>query len=399
MNYEASATPRKVSKCARRRLKRADTSIGVIILASLTVALGFFIWGFALGWFGTSLGDLTNSLNRAVLQVKTTAQLSFELLNYTSAGRSAILRNIASVPVTLTRLEIVTPDGRVMAYYPATGYSNLTKVLPGANATLDETVIPLCNLCRGGDKLRFRVWFVASGLFNEANPLLSVDEMKYAETIFVYPGNPPPSACAIPEGTKWLMVDIMDPITYTDSGKIPPSPNDKLFIRMPFASHSEEVLINIAVLNATGEVGGASATVPSISNTIHELRGTLANFQVPLNITVSASGFEVVQREWFLGGVPFRAHASGVQLWWSVDTATNTRIVDVVQVELGVNDLTGGKFTITLSLYDCNGVMLYTKSNTVAIPAGIFNDSVFFDVSPPVRMDDVFKVVVRVSEA
>jgi len=390
---DVSTSPRPM-----RRSIRGDTTIGMVIVVALTVAMGFFIWGFTLGWFGVSLSDLTNNLNRAVLQVKTTAQLSIELLNYTSFGRNAFLRNIASVPVTLTRVEIVTPDGIVLASHPANGYVNLTKVLPGKNTTLSESNIPLCNSCVGGEKLKFRVWFVATSLFNEENPLISVDEMKFVETIFVYPGGGTPSACVIPEGTKWLMVDLVDPVTYTDTGKIPPSPNDKLFLRIPFASHSEQTLVYVGVVNATGEVGGASATVPSISNVIHELRGSLANFQVPLNITISASGFEVVQREWYLGGIPGKAHASGVQLWWSVDMATKARVVDLIQVELGVNDLTGGNFSVSVELRDCRGMLLFNNTNRVSIPRGIFTDTVFFDISPPVKMDDVYKVAVVVRE-
>ena len=379
------------------RWRRGDTVISALILAAMTVGIGFFIWGFATGWFGVSLSDLTNSLNRSVLQVKTSAQLSFELLNYTANGRNAIMRNIADVPVTLTRVEIVNPEGRIMSYYPSTGYTNITKLLPGENATLGETEIPLCGLCRGGDKLRMRVWFVASALYNEDIPLISIDEMKYVETVFVYPGMPPSSACAIPEGSKWLIVDVVDPVTYTDSGKIPPEPNDKFFIRTPAASQLESVFVDVLVVNASGAVGGVSGTILTISNTIQELHGNIANFQVPLNITITASGYEVIQRYWYLGGLPNEAHASGVQLWWVIDTATNKRMLDVVQVELGVNDLTGGNFSITLSLHDCNNNLLYRGTTRINIPRGMFTDTVFFEVSPRVNMEDVFAVVVEVS--
>jgi hypothetical protein len=73
--------------------------------------------------------------------------------------------------------------------------------------------------------------------------------------------------------------------------------------------------------------------------------------------------------------------------------------LDVVQVELGVNDLRGGNFSITLSLYDCNNNPLYRKTNQIRIPPGIFTDTVFFEVSPRVNMEDLFRVAVEVSRA
>ncbi len=390
------ATPRKGRYSVRRR---GDMTVGALVLLAVTLAIGFFIWGFSLSWMGISFNDLSNSLNRSVLQVKTSAQLSFEAINYTTSGRIAIVRNVADVPVTLTRVEIVTPEGYLRAFYPSAGFANLSKLMPRQNVTLTDVEIPLCGVCVGGERLKLRVWYVASDLFDEANPVFSADEMKYVETIFIYPGGSPPSACQIPEGQKWMFIDVIDPITFTDSGRIPDSPNNRLFVRAPFASHSEDVLLNVVVVNASGAVGGVSGMVPSIGNSIVELTGPIGGFVVPLNITVDASGFEVVQRFWRLGGIPYRAHASGVQLWWSFDTATNQRLLNVVMVELGVNDLVGGSFVITLRLKDCVGNTIYIASNTVNLPRGIFSDSVFFDVSPPVRMDDVYEIIVEVDQA
>lgn len=390
----------KTSTKARHTVsRRGDTTVGALVLLAVTLAIGFFIWGFSLGWMGISFNDLSNNLNRAVLQVKTSAQLSFEAINYTSSGRSAMLRNVADVPVTLTRVEIVTPEGYLRAYYPSAGFANLSKLMPKQNTTLTDREIPLCGVCVGGERLKLRVWYVATDLFDEANPVFSADEMKFVETIFIYPGGPTLPTCQIPEGSKWLFIDLVDPITFTDSGRIPNPPSNRLFVRAPFASHSENVLLNVVVVNASGAVGGASGTVPSIGNSIVELSGPIGGFVVPLNITVEASGFEVVQRFWKLGGIPYKAHASGVQLWWSVDTATNERLLNVVMVELGVNDLVGGNFVITLTLKDCMGNTVYTSYNTVNMPRGIFRDSVFFDVSPPVRMDDVYEIIVEVNEA
>lgn len=367
-------------------------------MVALTIGIGFFIWGFALSWLNLSFNDLTNNLNRSVLQVQTTAQLSFEFINYTSTGRNAVVRNVASVPITITRVEIVTPEGYLRAYYPPTQFANLTKVLPGRNATLSSSVIPVCNVCVGGERLKLRIWYVATKLYDESNPLLSADEMKYVETVFLYPGGRRASLCDLPPGTKWMSIDLVDPITFTDSGRIPGPPSNKLFIRAPFASHSENVILNVQVVNASGAVAGASNTVPTISNSISELTGGIGGFTVPLNITVSAGGYEVVQRFWRLGGIPLKAHASGVQLWWTVDTATGERILNVVMVELGINDLVGGTYVISLTLRDCQNNILYSSNNRITVPRGIYNDSVFFDVSPAVRMSDVYQVIVEVRE-
>lgn len=192
--------------------------------------LGFLSGGLALSWLNISFNNLSTNLNRSILQVKTTAQLSFELVNYTTTARSAIVRNVASVPVTVTRVGLVTPEGYLRAHYPPTIFANLTKILPGENATLTDDEIPACYICVAGERLKMRIWYVASALFDEANPVHSADEMKYVETVFLFPGGRLPTVCEIPEGVKWMAVDLIDPITFTDSGRVPRVPSNKLFI-------------------------------------------------------------------------------------------------------------------------------------------------------------------------
>ncbi|MCS7145272.1 MAG: hypothetical protein RMJ28_06625 [Nitrososphaerota archaeon] len=373
-----------------RGRSNGDTTIGAVILAALTVGMGIFILGVASGWLGATLQSSTNEANRAILLVKTSAQLSFEAVNFTSRERSIILRNIADVPVIVTRIEILTPGGALKASYPSTGFTELAELLPSGNATLSGGVIPLCATCLPLETLRLRVWYVASALFNEENPVLSADEMRYVETVFVYPPGGVAARCPLPP--NWMTVDVIDPVTYSDTGKIPSQPNNRIHARFPYASSSATVSVDIQVINASGAYGFATRNVPTIGNEMYSFTGSFGGFQTPLRIHVLAAGFNVLQREWRLGGIPWKAHASGVTLWSNAE-----KMVDVVEVELGVNDLVGGRYRITVNLYDCNGELITSRFVITNVPRGIFTDSVFVDV-PPILLMDIARIDVLVEE-
>lgn len=379
----------------KARSRSGDTIIGAIILASATVALGIVVWGFAAGWFGVSLYDLTKNVNRDILLIKTSSQLTFEFVNYTSTDRSVIVRNIAKVPLTITRVEIVSMTGQTKDYRPVTGvgYANLTRVEPGESAILNADILPPCPTCQSRERLRMRIWYIASSLFDEANPQLSIDEMRFSETLFVYPELGVVSVCPLPE-EGWMMVNIVDPATYFSSGRIPGPPFNKISVRTPKASSLADVDAMITVTNSSGEVAYASSRIRSISNSLQSFTGPFSGFQVPIIIDISATGFEVIQHRWILGGIPGKAHASGVTLWYDAE-----EFVDVVEVELGVNDVVGGRYRIVVTLYDCLDTPVGQGSVTATIPTGIYSDSVFVDISPAVKMENVYKVEVRVEEA
>lgn len=71
-------------------------------------------------------------------------------------------------------------------------------------------------------------------------------------------------------------------------------------------------------------------------------------------------------------------------------------MLTTVMVELGINDVVGGTYIISLTLRNCIGATVFASSNTITVPRGIYNDSVFFDISPAVRMTDVSEVIVEV---
>lgn len=365
--------------------------IGAIILAAITVGVGIFLLAVSSGWLGITLQTSTDEANKAILLVKTSAQLSFEAVNFTNVEKTIILRNIADVRVTVTKIEIVTPEGALKASYPNMGFLKLAELPPRGSAKLDASVIPTCPACQPLETLRLRVWYVASTLFNEENPLISADEMRYVETVFVYPPGGAVAKCPLP--ANWMTVDVMDPVTYTDLGRIPHPPNNKIYVRFPYASSGTFVSVDLQVLNASGQYGFATKTVPTISNEMHGFTGSFGGFQVPLRIEVLAAGFNVLQREWRLGGIPNKAHASSVTLWSNAE-----KIVSVVEVELGVNDLLGGRYRVTVTLYDCNGDLIASRFTIINIPRGVFADSVFVDV-PSTLLTDIARVDVTVEEA
>ncbi|MEM0445181.1 MAG: hypothetical protein QXO86_07890 [Nitrososphaerota archaeon] len=374
----------------RRGGKRGDTVIGAVLLAALTVGVGIFVLGVATGWLSASLQSSTGEANRAILLVKTSAQLSFEAVQYTTDVRSVTLRNIADVPVIVTRIEIVTPQGTLKASYPSGGFEKIVELAPGGNVTLGGGVVPACGSCLPLEPLRLRVWYIASGLYDEDNPVISADEMRYVETVFTYPPGSVAPRCPLPP--SWMMVDVVDPVTYFDLGRIPPPPNNKIYARFPYASSSVNVQVDMQVRNATGELGFASGTVPSISNEMQALAGSIGGFQVPLEVNIVAAGFDVIQRRWVFGGIPNKAHASGVTLWSNAE-----RVVNVVEVELGKNDLLSVSLRVTVILLDCNGDLIASRSVTTTIPQGIFSDSVFVDI-PSTPLTDIASVEVIVVE-
>ncbi|MEM1534597.1 MAG: hypothetical protein QW059_05475 [Nitrososphaerota archaeon] len=374
----------------RRRKKSGDTVIGAVLLAALTVGVGIFILGVASGWLGASLQSSTGEANRAILLVKTSAQLSFEAVNYTKHTRNITLRNIAEVPITVTRIEIVTPEGALKASYPSGAFTNITGLAPGGSAVLGDDVVPICGSCLPQETLRLRVWYIASSLYNKDNPEISADEMRYVETVFTYPPGGVGPRCPLP--SNWMTVDVVDPVTYFDLGKIPPPPNNKIYARFPYASSNVIVPVDLQVRNASGELGFASNTVPSISNEMQAFTGSFSGFQVPLEVNIAAAGFNVLQRRWVFGGIPNKAHASGVTLWSNAE-----RVVNVVEVELGKNDLVDLSLRITVILRDCNGDLIASRSVTSTIPRGVFTDSVFIDI-PSTSLTDIATVEVIVEE-
>ncbi|GBC70960.1 hypothetical protein HRbin02_00734 [Candidatus Calditenuaceae archaeon HR02] len=380
-----------MTRRGRRFRRRGDTVIGAILLTALTVGAGVFILAVATGWLGVSLQSSTSEANRAVLLVKTSAQLNFERVFYTGVVRNVTVRNIADVPITITRIEIVSPSGVLKASYPASGFTRIGEVQPQQAIELDSGVVPACSSCTSFETLRMRIWYVASSLFDDANPMISVDEMRYVESVFVHPPVGAPARCPLPP--NWMMVDVVDPVTYTDSGKIPPSPNNRVYVRFPFASSSGTATVDLQVVNATGEYGFATNTVPTISNVLQPFAGSFAGFQVPLTVRVLSADYTILQQEWVFGGIPGKAHASGVTLWSDAN-----KNVNVVEVELGVNDVVGGNYRVTVTLYDCNGAQILSRSITVRIPVGIFTDSVFIDI-PSTPLTDIKRVVIGVEEA
>lgn len=260
----------------------------------------------ASGWLGVSLQSSTDEANRAVLLVKTSAQLSFEKVLYTGDVRNVTLRNIADVPVVVTRIEIVSPDGSLKASFPSNGFANITEIPPKEAVELDRSVVPSCGSCVSLETLRLRVWYVASGLFQEDNPAASADEMRYVETVFTYPVGAISPTCPLP--SSWITVDVVDPVTLFDLGRIPNPPNNKIYVRFPYASSRTNVAVDLQVVNATGEWGTASNTVLSMSNEMQAFTGSIAGFQVPLRVTVIAAGFDVRPAVWVFGGISGKAH-------------------------------------------------------------------------------------------
>ena len=110
-----------------------------------------------------------------------------------------------------------------------------------------------------------------------------------------------------------------------------------------------------------------------------------------LRITVS-SDWNLIQREWVLGGIPGKIHVSGVFLQWSrID-----RTIEGIMLELGYGEV--GRYIVKVTLKDCYGDTLYTTSINVNVDEINVFEVRFIHVSESIRFDQVYYVETEVEE-
>ncbi len=311
--------------------------------------------------------------------------LSIEYINYTVETHLVNVRNLAKIPLTITRIELWRESGLVDSF-PNPGYGNITKLQRGESTTLE---IPYCMDCTLGENLLLRIWYIASPLYKD-NIVEAIDEMTFIETSFINNVGTVVSECPLP-GT-YLVVDVMDPITLVDSGEILPEPFNVVYIRSPLTNMLGVASFQVIVEGSNGVgVGYASYDIPS--NNLIRIQGNYEGIRGPFNITVSSHGYEVLPHEWNLDHLDEGVHVSGVRILWS----GADKLVRHIEVQLGFAH--PGTYRVSIELLDCNKNLIGYGEKYTSLPSDVSGEASIIEIiglENPVEIEQIYYVRVKV---
>ena len=362
-----------------------STVIGAAILTVITVILGVLLFGIAMGWLSATSNESTSEVGQEVLKIQSYQMLSIEYINYTVETHLVNVRNLAKIPLTITRIELWGENGLIDSI-PNPGYTNITKLQRSESATLE---IPYCSDCELGENLLLRIWYIASALYRE-NIVESIDEMTFIETSFINNIGTIASECPLPE--TYLVIDVVDPITLVDSGEILPEPFNIVYIRSPLTNMlgTADFQVNVEGANGMG-VGYSSYSIPS--NNLIRVQGNYEGIRGPLNITISSHGYGVLPRGWSLGYLEGRVHVSGVRIIWS----GADKLVRHVEVQLGFAQ--PGTYRVSIELLDCNKNLIGYGEKHVNLPPDVSGEASIIEIiglENAVKIEQIYYVEVTI---
>lgn len=302
------------------------------------------------------------------------------------------VRNIAKqeIDLTVTRIELFLGD-RFYDSFPKSpqGFGNLTKLKMGEKKILDA---PTCPPCQRGQNLTYRVWYISSSLYDVENPLLSVSNMLYIEFKTIKPiGIAEVLKCPLPTD-NWIVVDYVDPATGAIFGRISEL-EPAVYIRPSLASSQiNDMPFTVTVIeDNTGKSGSGTTNIDIPSVRLERISGSFGGLQTPLRIIVSSS-WNIIQREWFLDGIPEKLHISGIYLQWSrID-----RMLEGIMLEIGLGKT--GSYRMSVILKDCYGDILQVLSTNVKVERTNDFEIRFIPVSNSIRLDQIYYVETDVEE-
>jgi len=380
----------------KRKSTKGLTVIEVVVITSIVIALGIFLMMYSAGLFTTTTLDLTEETSRNIQLLR--GILLIEAVHYYSRedGTDAAdiyVRNIAKHPIdlTVTRIELIISHDVLHDYVPksSVGFGNLTKLKMGENASLSA---PVCNQCKKGDILIYRVWYISSFMYNVENPLMSVNDMLYVEAKIIKPiGGGSPLKCPLPID-NWVMIDYIDPITGAIFGRIG-SLSPAISIRPSLASsQSDDLSFTVTAIEIEGGGSGSgSAEIDIPTARLERVVGDYENLQVPLRVTVTSS-WNVIQREWIFGGISGKLHISGIYLQWS----RLDKILEGVMLELGYGET--GNYRVKITLKDCDGEVLMATSVYINVERTNDFEARFIPIPDPIRFDQIYYIETEVEE-
>ena len=362
------------------------TILGLVIIASITATLGILLLGITAGFFNKAVFDLTQETNENIQEIRSILVIESAECNLDSDQAEFTLRNVGMIDLTITRIELRSPEGEIYNSTPENGFTNITKVIRGENASLS---IGGC-VREGGGTVILRVWYISTNLFNPDHPEELIDKVSYLDLVLQSTPAVQPPTCPIPD--NWILVDFVDPISYVTSGTIA---RDYVRLRVPLASEPEQVHVTVTVQQLpSGGTRSGSGTIDSMSNEVQVVDADAAGLHMPVKITFNPSGgWVMIPGEWTFGGIPYELHVSDILLVWD----ETKRVVYAALVSLGVGS--SGKYRVSITLKDCNGdVIASGQTEVTPVSVGGVEDT-WIEFSP-VKFDQIYYVeteIVRVS--
>lgn len=389
------------------RSRGVSPVLSSVILAAITLAVGLVLVSLATSWFAFNATETTQKTDKGITLVRTSGLLAFEMVRYTGREdlRLIVLRNISPLELCVTRIELIRQDGSLGGAWPspparwvACGSGGLDPIPPQEKAEFTSSELPTCSSCFFGERTRIRVWYIARSLYDNANPELSADEMRYVETLIIYPGTRIGSPCALPEGTRWAAFTSIDPMTNYLTGAFSNPPNNRFSTLISYAS---PLTLSPQQFEFTLTDQDSSQTLTAdlrVGVTYEQSVGGVVGIATPFDLSIEGSSYVPIPNYFRFGALPdHSAHVSGIGLITQyISYISDHPVVTTIQVELGKHD-EPKTFQLNVILRDCAGNLLADLSRIVSLPGGVQWDTTYIDLPAPLDITDVYYVEVKLA--
>ncbi|RLG07778.1 MAG: hypothetical protein DRN68_04895 [Thaumarchaeota archaeon] len=368
-----------------RRSKGISQVIVAIIITSMVVAIGLFIYGISLSWFGISAGEAASDIGGLAAMVR--ASLIVESGNLTGNQTVLRLRNIGKFPVIVTKLDVYklssSQDLIFVASQPSSGFANITKINPDE---VESLTVPTCITCEAGDIAVYKVTYLAQALFNPDHPEENAQHSRVAEYCMAFTGMAS-RRCEIPS-SNWIWMDISDPLQYLGTGRL----GDEYGVRFVKADTST----NVNVVVQIRELSGAHRNYTSPPITLHSQYYAIQYINIPelgfippFEVIVTVQGWTVIQYRWVHGGSS-SAFANTISIVWT----EYDEMAHGVWVSVGTNS--DRTVTVHVTIKDCDGIVVATGSSTEHVE-GYSPEDIYVEFDNPVNIWDLYEVEVNVT--
>ncbi len=390
------------------RSRRALTIVETTIVAAIVLSLGILLMYFAAGWAQESMLDLTEETDINVEALR--SALIIEAINYNSELETVNLtiRNVSKYNISLTIYRIELRSAENDELFSSMDLSSTEEYTISQGEVLeiqaptcgDAATQELAQECLQTDKLMYRVYYMPLNLLEKG--ILTSQTILYIDSSFMNPFlTLPPPRCPLPD--QWAIIDIVDPVTYIENGRIASYGNKgKIWVRAPLASHNMTIELNIQVEeirdsgNPKSGSGSDDITVPSPNE--YEIFGSYKTLGTPFRIVMTSPDAQIIPQEWIFAGKlgpggTAHVHVSGIALFWK----TEDRTINNAMLEMGADRQ--GDYIVRIRFVDCTGAVLGESSRRIHFLPGTSTANVFLEIDPPVKLDQVYVVETEVEEA